>query len=570
MTKVNWEREPGETIEEFVAAMLLLDHPHGNQITPSRGDRGVDIRVWNSDGFDVYQVKRFARPLTSKQATNIEESWETFVEETLPTLSVRSWTLVTPWEPSNERLDWLKELTAGSNIHIEWMGGRTLDGMASRRPSLVDYFFGDGGERLHRLMADALQGGREVSKGIAGEDLVNAVITRHKVLAAALNEVDPFYRYELEVRTGKFCDQPWDADARSNSNIVLIQYKQFDTDSYLVTRLVARSVESPRLRPIVVSSELIADRGSPQERALEDFREFGAPIRDMPGWINEVNGPPGLTAFSGPGRISILPLPVVNAPDLEARLLSPDGSVLHTLNLINVEVARGLNGPGSWMSARDPSDVLRFELLLNGTGGQTLQITPSSLTGKTPAEALPAMRMAADLTEDNSLVLAIRGGKPISPVWQQLQSPLTTQARLYLPLLEALQSIQAHTYKRVVVPHLPTGPASAHWRARILYVARLLRGEQINISWTEVPLSLGAAENLPITGTEFALMSVSPLLVDLGGYQIRLDMDQRVIYQSARVQDLVASGESKSGDTITLVPGSDPTAIVVAVPAQED
>jgi hypothetical protein len=58
MTTVNWEREPGEKVEEFAAALLLLKHPHGNRITPSRGDRGVDVRVWSLDGYDIYQVKR--------------------------------------------------------------------------------------------------------------------------------------------------------------------------------------------------------------------------------------------------------------------------------------------------------------------------------------------------------------------------------------------------------------------------------------------------------------------------------------------------------------------------------
>ncbi|MEV4161870.1 hypothetical protein [Nonomuraea dietziae] len=97
MTLVNWERLPGETVEEFVAAMLLLlRHPHGNRITPSRGDRGVDIRVANPDGYDIYQVKRFCRPLTSRQVTDVEHSWQRFVDETLPVLPVRSWTLVTP------------------------------------------------------------------------------------------------------------------------------------------------------------------------------------------------------------------------------------------------------------------------------------------------------------------------------------------------------------------------------------------------------------------------------------------------------------------------------------------
>ncbi|MBE1582759.1 hypothetical protein ACFPOI_59965 [Nonomuraea angiospora] len=126
MTTVTWEREPGEKVEEFVAALLLLKYPHGNQPTPSKGDRGVDVRVENPDGFDIYQVKRYSRPLTAGQARKIEASWNTFVSQTLP---VRSWTLVTPWQPTNPRLDWLA---------------------------------GDGGQRLARLMAEALQGGREV------------------------------------------------------------------------------------------------------------------------------------------------------------------------------------------------------------------------------------------------------------------------------------------------------------------------------------------------------------------------------------------------------------------------
>jgi hypothetical protein len=70
MARVNWELMPGETVEEFVAALLLLEHPRGNIITPSRGDRGIDIRIPTDDNrFDIYRVKRFTRPLTSKQLT---------------------------------------------------------------------------------------------------------------------------------------------------------------------------------------------------------------------------------------------------------------------------------------------------------------------------------------------------------------------------------------------------------------------------------------------------------------------------------------------------------------------
>lgn len=78
MTLVTWELLPGETVEEFVAEMLLLKHPHGNRIARTRRSR---LRVADPDGYDIYQVKRFCRPLTSRQ---VEESWQRFVDETLP------------------------------------------------------------------------------------------------------------------------------------------------------------------------------------------------------------------------------------------------------------------------------------------------------------------------------------------------------------------------------------------------------------------------------------------------------------------------------------------------------
>ncbi|MBO2461469.1 hypothetical protein [Actinomadura violacea] len=560
---MNWEREPGEIVEEFVAAMLLLDHPHGNQITPSRGDRGVDICVRHPDGFDIYQVKRYADKLTAKQAKDIARSWRTFVDKALPVLPVRSWTLVTPWEPTNERLEWLDKLTAGHGIRVEWMGGRILDGMAAQRPSLVEYFFGDGGERLQRLMAEALHAGKEVPAQAAGDDLLAAVIGRHQALTVALNELDPFYRYEVEVRAGKVSDQPWDADTHSDPMIVLVQYQQLDAVTYLVMRLIALSAESTRLRPIVMSSELTAAPGTPQAQALADFREFGAPLQDMPGRIFDVTGPPGITELPGQGRISIWPRPVQNMPDLEVRALSPDGSVVQTLDMVEVEISSAAAGPGVWIAARDRSGVLRLELRLNGAERNTLEIIPMPLAGRVPAEVLPALRLIALLEDDNALVLAVRsGGKPIGPVWQDLKSSLTSQAKSHVPMLEALQTIQAHTYERVEIPDLPAGPLYAKWWGRVLNIARILNGEQLTGTWAKLP----APKSLFASDDEFAVTMTLPLLIDIDGRKVRLDMDQYIVRKSARVQDASATSASPHGDTITLIPGSDPAMTIAAVP----
>ncbi|MFF4617713.1 hypothetical protein [Nonomuraea jabiensis] len=93
------------------------------------------------------------------------------------------------------------------------MGGITLDGLAAENPALVDYYFGDGEQRLGRLMANALHGGRDVPGG----NLLQAITARQRSLAAALDEVDPFYRYEVQIRSGRVREQAWDVDLRCSA-----------------------------------------------------------------------------------------------------------------------------------------------------------------------------------------------------------------------------------------------------------------------------------------------------------------------------------------------------------------
>ncbi|MBF9127986.1 hypothetical protein I0C86_03085 [Plantactinospora sp. S1510] len=565
MVTVNWEREPGEKIEEFVAALLLLTHPHGNHITPSSGDRGVDVLVWNPDGYDIYQVKRYSRPLTSRQATMIEESWHTFVAQTLPALPVRSWTLVTPWNPSNERLDWLRGLTDGHDFPVHWMGGRTLDGMASQRPSLVDYYFGDGGERWHRLMAEALHAGRDTSPGSAGEDLLEAIIARHRSLTASLNEVDPFYRYELEIRAGHLRDHPFEADLRRHSPVAEVQYTQLDPEHFQVMRIVPLCAESTRLRPITTSLRLEVTTGSAEHQAVEEFRHFGAPIHAIPGTVTETTGPPGHDRGTGDGLFSIMPLASSDdLPDFEVRLVTANGAPLHTLDLVDVAVSRGISGPGMWLSGRDRSDVLQFKFYLNGPDGDEVRIQASSLAGKTPADVLPAIRMAADFVDGNGILLAVRGGRPLTSAWDVTDSALRANAQWHVTLLDALQAIQRHTYQRVTIPDVQTIPADDI--ETILRTGRLLRGERIETPWTEVTLTVVTPDRLPPTDAEFSFISEWPLTVRLGDREITVTAKRRVLYQAARVADPAESASAEPGATLRLLPGSTDQAVIVAVP----
>lgn len=165
-----------ETVEEFVEALILTTaNPRATRLTPSRGDKGVDIIAPVGDQFDVYQVKRYTRPFgkSSTQEKSIVSSWKRFVREILPTYPIRRWNLVMPWNPTPERYDWmLNDLTAGALIERDWVGRGQLDVWTSKNRALQDYFFGDGQNRTIELIAAALSMRQEIPD-LTGEPLLS-------------------------------------------------------------------------------------------------------------------------------------------------------------------------------------------------------------------------------------------------------------------------------------------------------------------------------------------------------------------------------------------------------------
>lgn len=182
--------------------------------------------------------------------------------------------------------------------------------------------------------------------------------------------------------------------------------------------------ESLRLRPITTSVQLEVPVGSPEQQAVEDWLRYGAPFHDVPGAITSVTGPPGLLTSTGLGRFSFMvpSEPGADRPDLEIRLLTADDTVAHTLDLVDVRVARGVDGPGVWLSGTDRSGVLEFRFLLNGSERNRVRLTLSSLVGETPADVLPAVQLVADLPTAAGLVVAVRGGRPLTSLWRPEES----------------------------------------------------------------------------------------------------------------------------------------------------
>jgi HJR/Mrr/RecB family endonuclease len=79
MTRVEWTRYEGDDIEAVVAMFINREHPNSTRITPSVGDGGVDILHRGAAGGKdvVYQVKKFAAPLSKGQYKQVRKSLRT-------------------------------------------------------------------------------------------------------------------------------------------------------------------------------------------------------------------------------------------------------------------------------------------------------------------------------------------------------------------------------------------------------------------------------------------------------------------------------------------------------------
>lgn len=564
MPSVNWERLSGDQVQEFVAALILLRWPSGNLITPSRGDRGVDIRVPIGEDFDIYQVKRYSRPPTAAQWREIENSWMTFLEQTASRLPIATWRLVTPWDPTNEALERLASVTANSGIHTEWTGRTQLDIWAAHNPSLVAYYFGDGADRLQELLAQALTAGS--APPVEG-DLLAAVVQRATALQDALDQVDPFYRYEIEVRAGWVGADDWLRDVTARTGFVMASAEQVSTTHFALTLVYPRSAESASLRPIRQEITFAPEPGSREQAAVEDFVTYGAPFRDVRGAVTSAEGPPGTTTV-GDGLFSFMLAADVASemPQLEIRAVRHQGrEVLKAVDASGVQRSVGLERTGAYLKCSDPSDCFSLVFLL-GLDGQPTRLTLQwgDFAGKDPAPVVRALELFGSLGNEVGLELGIRGGPPITALFDVGSTNLQATCKALLPFLSALETIQRHTFARVVIPD--SSSVTRQQERDAILAARLLRGEQIKGPWLSVETTVTAPDALPDFTSEFVMITEQPLVVVLGEVRIETDSHKRTAYASVRVDSPEDPSTIQLGDTLRLVPGTNPEAVQVAVP----
>lgn len=564
MAAVNWERMSGERVEELATALVLSTRREGNRVTPSRGDKGIDIRIRTADGWEVYQVKRYSRPLTSKQAAEVAGSWETFVAEGVPALAglgVASWNLAMPWDPTNERLDWLRRLTEGQPFPVNWVGRAQLDAMAAERPEFVDYYQG-GADRVIDLMARAVRGGEPVATGSAGEALLEAVTNRQRALTDLLDGIDPFYRYTVEVRQGPLLDD-WTSQVRpEDETATLVVYSQVDDDHHIATRITAKSAMAAVLRPIRHQVQFdVTDPGHREQ--VERFQRFGSPLTNVPAVAVSSSGPPGTEIPDGAELVVSMAAVGGSDLELELRLLDESGQSLAVLELTGIQVTHGDRRRGTRVVGSDESDAIRVEMLVYEGGSSELSLTTTSLAGKRATRALPAARFVEAMRPGTALQLAFVGGKTVGAPWQVGEvgsdDAHPYDRGLWARFVEALTVLQRHTYAEVRVP----AEMTRGLYEEVLRIAKLLRGETLQLS-ASATASVTVTDPDSVTETEFAVMWQRLMAIELEGVVIETDRVELIHSPRAR---LVGGLPRQMGDTIQIGFDEAPTSRAVPTTA---
>lgn len=583
MTQVNWERRSGEQVEEFVAAMLLLRNPHGNLITPSQGDRGIDIQIKaETGGYDIYQVKKYASALSPSQKKGIEHSWKTFLTQTAGRIQINSWNLALPYDPTPENLDWFEKLTGDSGITTQWYGRTQLDTWAADSPQLVDYYFGDGRQRSEQLLLDLISiqdnpasPSQDIDSPLL-ETLRNSLLAKATKITNMLDEVDPFYRYECEIRIGGIEELskeylPHSQRQQSEAFIAFLQRK--DSNITTVLHVIPKCAESCRLKPITFGISVRAESGTEAHSVLQDFIQYGIPPQNIQAEIEDVQSPPG-GPLPGKGIISLIDYSEQDKlPPLEIKF-SPnesDGEVF----AVDVEhISHGVapSGEGSYLRFSDRSSVATITLLATAANELAdLRVECNTFDGRKPSEVLPGLRLIAGLRNGGELELVVRDGGP--QIFKARSGgsdnrEMRSAAQKTVAYVESLMEVQKHTFLPVMIPTMET--VSDYDIDSIIQIACLLRGETITRKWSQLELTVEDREHIPFDeNAQQAILYHTKLIAQVGDQEIDTGYVKQTVCKSARIASVREKENATAAGYVTLVPGSIPEAVLSAIPMSQ-
>jgi hypothetical protein len=488
--RIDWGRYDGGDVEAVIAMMINREHPNSERITPSVGDGGIDIldRAAADGGGDVvYQVKRYAGPLTSGQKSKVKKSAERLLDEEdgdprWRDLNVTVWRLVTPWDPSPEAEKWLQDTVSPYGVKVVWDGLTLVDQLSAKYTDVIDYYLHDGKSAIQDAYREAMA---LMSLDKSGESNVTVPeVTNRIEKALGILSHDPHYAYEVRFGQGE------PAAPAPRDGLVMSTYRVDPTASkWQAVDVIARCAVSTDERPTTINGVLNVE-GNPQlEAAVREFFEFGTPFTSSEGAFNgTIDAPGGLggelvnaavRTFATGGDLG-------STTELHLEVLDPDDVVVAEANVDRTDRSSGTAGIRVVLT--EIHDVFELTMrgdLTNQTG--TLGFELKKLDGIPASAALPALEVLAHFAHPNRYRVSARNtpshlGKT-APISKAADTSMTDNLTALAREVRVLHELQQHTHKVIVTPD----PAKyfADQRKVWRFVATILRGGTVTVTAEE-------------------------------------------------------------------------------------
>lgn len=493
--RVTWSEYSGEDIERAVAMFVATEHPTAVRITPSRGDGGVDI-LDRGERTIVYQVKGFHSPLTSGQQAQVKKSVDRLVSDPRwADLKVDEWHLVTPCNPSQERLEWLRKYVKSKGLPDPvWDGRDRCDAWAAKYPYIVDYFFHGSQQTVQEAASRLLEGFRlkELVAGVPDDLRIDDVKEGMSKAVAFLNERDPYYAYGLAV------GPPTDLvdslrQATGHPNLVTAIHQG---DKGVVVRIdvFAKTSMSSQERPITVDVRMKAALGSPEEESIQEFLKFGTPLTLPLGAVDaDFDGPDALRQSMSDGALSILPASGADdgEPQLRLVVFDREGTQVTSLLMEREYTTQGLRKAGFVQGLEaalvDPSGCLRLLIRFDFEDQSTsMKFDITRPDNVLAVDAFPALWTFLSLRCDgNTFILAPRFGPVKGDRIPAQVTEVPDAVRLWFDVAKSLTLLQEHTAVRLYFPkNLSKVPET--WIREVCFIGALLNGQVLEMETEQI------------------------------------------------------------------------------------
>lgn len=483
--RVSWAAYSGEDIEATVAMMLNREHPNSVNINPSRGDGGVDIldRAALPDGDVVYQVKKYADPLTPGRQKKIESSLARLLDperrdRRWSDLKIAQWRLVMPWNPTPEAEHWLQNLGSRYGVPVVWDGLTAINQLAAKYSDVIDFYLHGGKSEILQAQSEmvALMSLEKLGDtGLEVEQVVERVDRALKVL-----DGDPHYLYEFHFGQG---EPP--APVRRPMLVTTTYTVDEKASRWYKIDLIARCAMSVEARPVTITGTITVASNTEAAFDIQDFLDFGTPFTSPPGAYNGVIDAPGglggeltnATVWAGPPADDDLG----ENPDIRLRIADATGAALSEVFTTRTERSQGNKGVRSVLT--EINGIFNIEHRFNLADATTTQnLRLNYPFGKPVLTVLTGLEFLVNYRPPNRLYVGPRQLPPARDKAHDIP-PYPPEAEgnfdQLLLVLRALNRLQEHTDSVITLPdprHWPSQYPS--WQT----AADLLDGEEVKMA----------------------------------------------------------------------------------------